>query len=85
MSTKPKAIFIQQSELGTDVFFLKQAGIAASPTIVDVDWEIEKQHHIPKDHVFNLFGTTQSSMPKGTSVQFDPEAAWFVQHEEDLS
>jgi hypothetical protein len=85
MSSIPRGIFIQQSDEGTDVFFLVQVGIAASPTTAEVEWQVEKQHHIPKGHVFNFFGTTKSSMPKGTSVEFDPESLWFVQHEVDLS
>lgn len=85
MSSVPKGIFIQQSDEGTDVFFLTQVGISASPTKIEAEWHVWERTHIPSERVLDLSKIVRQVTRIEPPVEFDPEAIWFVQHEEDLS
>ena len=86
MSSIPKALFIQQSDEGTDMLFLTQVGIYASPSKSEAEWQVEKRFHLSKEDAVNITNilsyVVQASTP---SEEVDPEALWFVQHVQDLS
>lgn len=86
MSSIPKAVFIQQTDEGTDVFFLTHVGISASPTKAEHEWQVEKHHYIPPNETVTFFDKVKAMVPKWTmSRTVNPEALWFVQHVQDLS
>ena len=80
MNSIPKGIFIRTSDEGTDVFFVNLAGIGASCSESEEEFHIKKQHHIPKRHIIDLYEAVGNLMPAGTSVDFNPDLTWFVQH-----
>lgn len=84
MSTFPKGVFIQQSDAGTEVFFLNLVGISSDTSSAEAEWHVERQYHIPKEHPLNFLGTVQSYVPKNTAVEFNSDLAWFVQHERSV-
>lgn len=85
MSSIPKGIFIQQSDEGTEVFFLKLVGISASPSKAEVEWQVLERTHIPSERVLDLSKIVHQVTRIEPPVEFDSESLWFVQHEENLS
>jgi hypothetical protein len=84
MSSIPKGIFIQQSDEGTDVFFLVLSGTSQDTSSTENEWHVEKQNYIPPNEAITLFDKVQSLVPKWTSVdplEYNPDSVWFVQHE----
>jgi hypothetical protein len=85
MSSIPKGIFIQQSDEGTEVFFLTQVGISASPSKAEAEWHVDERTHIPSERILDLSKVVHQVTRIEPPVDFDPETVWFVQHEEYTS
>ena len=84
MSSIPKAVFIQQSDEGADIFFLALSGVASDTSKTENEWHVEKQHYVPPSEAVTLFDKVQSLVPKWTSVdplEYDPDSVWFVQYQ----
>lgn len=86
MSANQKAVFIQQTDEGTDVCFLVHVGTSASPTKAEHEWQVEKRHHLLKEDSVKMTNILSYVVHASAPPEdVDPEALWFVQHQQDLS